>query len=400
MSDFRALATVTAVLRDILSDVQTDVGNISIKALSPDQLSKVTEDTLNVYLYQVTPNSAYRNVDLPTRSQDGKTITAKPQLAVDLHYLLTAYTIHNDELKAQEMLASAMIILHDNEIIARSKIATTIQNPNHNKDNDIVAGSNLADQPESIKLIPQAMSLEELTKLWTVFFQTSYRISTAYQASVVLLESKLKPKPSLPVSKRLLRVFPIKQPIIDTVTPQTLEYDANAQLTINGKNLMGDKVIVLIDNQEVPITQKANLSENQITSSLPATVSAGVKQVQVEQLFLFDSNDTGHSGYVSNVSAFVLAPKINSLTKQLKVGEILTVQFSPGLIKDQTVNVLVGDYVLPVDLPTDPASYPIAAVSVKIPTSVKPGAYMVRLRVDGADSQPPQDDSQTIQINP
>lgn len=186
MSDFRAIATVTAVIRDLLQDVKGDIDNIAIKAVSPDTLKSLTEDTLNLYLYQVTPNTAYRNVDLPTRTQDGKTIIAKPQLALDLHYLLTSYAAHNDELKAQLMLASAMTILHDNAVIPRTKIAATVDNQNSNVENDLVKKSNLADQVETIKLSPQALSLEELTKLWSSFFHASYRISVAYQATVVL----------------------------------------------------------------------------------------------------------------------------------------------------------------------------------------------------------------------
>ena len=101
MSDFRAIATVTAVLRDILQDVQLDAGAMQVKSLPLDALSKLTDDTLNVYLYQVTPNAAWRNMDLPARTSDGKTLIAKPQLAIDLHYLLTAFTPQNDELKAR-----------------------------------------------------------------------------------------------------------------------------------------------------------------------------------------------------------------------------------------------------------------------------------------------------------
>ena len=240
-----------------------------------------------------------------------------------------------------------------------------------------------------IKLTPQNLSVEELTKIWSVFFQTSYRISTAYQVTVILLESKLTPKPSLPVSKRQLRVFPIKQPTINAISPQMLEYDPAAQVTITGKNLMGDKVVVQFDDQQQTITDKSKLSETQITAPVPAGLSAGVKQVRVLELFLFDSADQGHPGYVSNVASFVLYPKITSLTKQVQQGGTLTVQFQPGAAKGQTINVLVGDYVLLATLPVDPASYPLSAVSVTVPVSVAAGSYPVRLRVDGADSQPP-----------
>jgi hypothetical protein len=399
MSDFRAIATVTAVIRDLLQGVKSDIDNVSIKAVPPDTLKSLTEDTLNLYLYQVTPNAAYRNVDLPTRTQDGKTIIAKPQLALDLHYLLTSYAAHNDELKAQLMLASAMTILHDNAVIPRSKIAETVDNQNSNVENDLVKKSNLADQVEAIKLNPQALSLEELTKLWSSFFQASYRISVAYKATVVLLESKLEPKPSLPVSKRLLRVFPIKQPIIDSVEPQILEFDPNAKLTIKGRNLSGDKVFVRLNGSETAISNPRDLSENQILTALPGDLTAGAKKVVVVHKFLFGPDDSGHKAYESNVAAFVLAPKILSMTPQsVKQGETLTINLEPGIALDQKVTVLIGDYVLAVDLPSAESSYPLNTLAVKIPQNVALGSYAVRLRIDGADSLPKDDDSQAVQV--
>ena len=42
------------------------------------------------------------------------------------------------------------------------------------------------------------MNLEELSKLWSVFFQTPYALSIAYQASVVLIEPDLEPIDAAP----------------------------------------------------------------------------------------------------------------------------------------------------------------------------------------------------------
>jgi hypothetical protein len=41
---------------------------------------------------------------------------------------------------------------------------------------------------ERIKLTPLTLSLEDLSKLWSVFFQVPYALSIAYEASVVLIE--------------------------------------------------------------------------------------------------------------------------------------------------------------------------------------------------------------------
>ena len=44
------------------------------------------------------------------------------------------------------------------------------------------------EQIERVRITPQPLSVDELSKLWTAF-QTHFRISAAYQVSVVLIES-------------------------------------------------------------------------------------------------------------------------------------------------------------------------------------------------------------------
>ena len=51
------------------------------------------------------------------------------------------------------------------------------------------AGSNLADQVDVVRSRRSDYSLEELSKLWSIFFQSPYVLSVAYQASAVLIET-------------------------------------------------------------------------------------------------------------------------------------------------------------------------------------------------------------------
>ncbi len=47
------------------------------------------------------------------------------------------------------------------------------------------------------------LNLEELSKLWSVFFQTAYKLSMAYIANLVLIEADAEtPRPTLPVRSR------------------------------------------------------------------------------------------------------------------------------------------------------------------------------------------------------
>ena len=71
MSNYLAVATVTAALQDVLQPaVSQAVGLAKVGFSRPDSSNQQTP-LVNIYLYQVTPNAAYRNADLPTRRADG-----------------------------------------------------------------------------------------------------------------------------------------------------------------------------------------------------------------------------------------------------------------------------------------------------------------------------------------
>ena len=100
MSSALALAAVTAVLKDLLNNGLIDHnvtgaigGNVTVTALPPDRVfapGAPESSQLNLFLHQVTPNASWRNVGLPSRGGRGERLS-NPPLALDLHYLLTAY---------------------------------------------------------------------------------------------------------------------------------------------------------------------------------------------------------------------------------------------------------------------------------------------------------------------
>src|SRR5215471_6399154 len=99
MSTALAVASVTAVLKDLLNNGMIDhnitavVGSdVVVSALPPDRIDVIDvnpsdrKSRLNLFLYQVTPNAGWRNVGLPSRNGQGERIS-NPPLALDLHYL-------------------------------------------------------------------------------------------------------------------------------------------------------------------------------------------------------------------------------------------------------------------------------------------------------------------------
>ena len=149
---------------------------------------------VRLFMYQVSPNGALRNNDLPTRAANGN-VMKRPTVALDLHYLLAFYG-NESELEPQRMLGAAVRDIHAKPVLMRRMIEDAIASE------PFLAESNLADAAEQIKFTPLALSLEELSKLWSVFFQAPYALSVAYQGTVVLIESEENAQAALPVLRR------------------------------------------------------------------------------------------------------------------------------------------------------------------------------------------------------
>ena len=139
MSNYLAIATVTAVLRYILGDVSKEpgIGNVRITTTLPHLIAtNQNDDGLNIYLYKVAPNVGYSNFDLPTRNYNGD-LVKRPVLALNLQYLITGFTGDNDDIHVQQLLASGMRILNEHSVLTRTTINSAMQaliavNPNDN----------------------------------------------------------------------------------------------------------------------------------------------------------------------------------------------------------------------------------------------------------------------------
>ncbi|MGF6227959.1 hypothetical protein QFZ27_001914 [Inquilinus ginsengisoli] len=213
MSNALAIASVTRLLKDLLNDavINGDVGgqigvDVVVSALPPDRVQAELGDNqpsrLNLFLHRVTPNTALANTDLPTRDSRHQLVN-RPRLALDLHYLLTAYGVQ--ELQAEILLGYAMSMLHETSMWPRAMIREALEGgvngailPPVFQQTD---PAKLADQLELIKVTPQNLSLDDMSKIWTAL-QTNYRTTVAYLVSVVLIERDLPKRTALPVLSR------------------------------------------------------------------------------------------------------------------------------------------------------------------------------------------------------
>lgn len=380
MSNYLAIATVTAVLRQALDDaVNADIGGTTVSILTPDDPALTNSaPRLNLFLYQATPSGAWRNADIPTRRQDGSLAT-RPQLGIDLHYLLTAYGRSTEsDPEVHRVLGSAVRTLHERPFLSRDAIRAVVNQPS-------LAGSDLAEQVELVKVTPHSLTTEELSKIWSVFFQLPYRVSVAYQASVVLIEGKQSATSAPPVRDRNIYVFPFRQPAILKVDPQMVDSIAGATLSIQGRNLRADRMAIAFGTIETSPDQP--VSDEQVTVTLPAGLRAGVNPVHVIHFREMGTPPTVRKSAESNIAAFILRPRITTPPPiTVAPGNTLTLACDPAVERTQRVALLVGDQeiAIPARSATGPAE--TTSLDFPIPGDFPAGTYLLRLRVEGAES--------------
>jgi len=212
MSSPLAIGAVSAVLRNLLDNGMIEAGaalgtTVSVSAVAPDTINLDSSDEpprLNVFLHQVTHNSGYKNRDLPSRSNtSGERLTNAP-LALDLHYLLTAYA--RADFQAEILLGYAMHLLHERPVLDRAAVRKALDPSPLDASMlppayQALSAADVADQVELLKVTPAAMNSDEMSKLWSAI-QTHYRPSAAYVVSVVLIEGTRPGRSPLPVLSR------------------------------------------------------------------------------------------------------------------------------------------------------------------------------------------------------
>jgi hypothetical protein len=396
VSNHLAFANVTAALRDLVEAAAKQAVSAALATLErPDTLKDEKSPRVSVFLYQVTPNAAWRNADLPTRRQDG-TVTQRPQAAFDLHYVLSFYGSDN-LLEPQRLLGGVVSTLHAQPVLSPNILRGAAK--------DLLVTADVAEQIEAVRLVPTGFNLEELSKLWSVFFQVPYRLSVAYQASVVLIvPDEVMAQAALPVRSRNLYVAPFRQPEIDAVQSAAgpgLPILPGDTIVLRGRNLQGDTTRVRIGGAEVE-PAPADVSDAEIRVLLaeppfPAdTLRAGVVGAQVVQPQLLGTPATLHAGSESNVAPFVLRPRITSSTVSMETSppdkfRTVTVGITPPVGVQQRVVLFLNE---PAAL--SPRAFsavaekrendPDTVVTFKVRGLAGGTDLLVRVQVDGAES--------------
>jgi hypothetical protein len=391
VSNTLAIAAVTEGFRTLVADSSDDPGLNTLATAAPPDLARkdATRSQLNLFLYQVTTNPGWANMDLPTRDSSGA-LVSQPTLALDLHYLLTAYGKQDSEIEAHHVLGHGMSVIHDTGAIPREVIRAAVA-----ATNSPVASADLADQIEAVRLTPERLSDEDMFRLWTVF-QAKFRVSVGYCASVVLIERPKRFRKAPPVRQMGGTAIPQRAPEITEVSPQPMT--VGDTLVLEGERLDADLVVVRLAGEDHVVRDAgadqggATVEPGRIEMPLPAGLLAGPLTAQVLHGHELNVIEATRRTFESSPVPFLLSPTITStLPATATHGAGLTLELAPPVTRTQRVVALVGDVALARDLPdfdpTDPTALdPVAEVHFDVPAAIANGSNLLRVQVDGVES--------------
>ena len=424
MSSPLAIGAVSAVLRNLLDnglvDVGPQMGSVKVTAVAPDTIKLDDPDappSLNLFLHRTSPNQGWQEAGLPSFDGNGARI-ARPPLALNLHYLLTAYG--SADFQAEILLGYAMHLLHERPVLDRAAIRRALD-PSPLEDSILppafqaLTASDLADQVEAITVTLEPIDSEEMSRLWSAM-QAHYRPTAAYLVSVVLIESRKPTRTPLPVLTRGLVVEPSllpPYPTIERVEPPDEQPAARLGETIRlaGHHLDGTATVVRFDHRLLDepneIAVGASTDPTGIDVTLPTGQTAEEEWpagVYVVQASLVRPGET--DARETNVAAMLLAPEPllppSAITRDATTERVTaTLDVRPQVRPAQDARLTLGGDTAS----AEPHATPTGTLTFELGV-VPPGPQWVRLTVDGVDSllvdrsvEPPAfDSSQSVTV--
>lgn len=415
MSTTLAIAGVAAILRDMLANrfgaepVASAVGPVTVSSLPPDRidLSGAADPTqCNVFLHQVSQNLGWTNFDLPIRDARGDRV-ASPPLALDLHFLITSYGAA--PLLAEILMGQTAQLFHETPVPTRAIIERALTPgappPAWPAGMDAIG---LADQIERLKITPEALSNEEISKLWSAL-QARYRPTLAFRVTTVLIESDLPTRRALPTRMAFAGASGQARPRIDTVralaglhTPVL----AGTEIEVLGGGLAAGDMILRVDGQDLTATLTVRTADRLVftlPNPLPAGTQPGAVPVTIAHRAPFGEPATLREVAVSNPGILVLTPTVTATFAQsasvvvdgvtLRDGT-LTLTMDPAIGRDQSLAVFLNaldgsgrsvSVRAPVGNGVPVTTPETTSVNISL-AEIVAGSYLLRVQVDAGES--------------
>ncbi len=416
MSSPLAIGAVSAVLRNLLDNgminVGAPLGPVTVTAVAPDTIKLDEPDagpSLNLFMHRVSPNQGWFNGALPARDGNGTAI-ANPPLALNLHYLLTAYG--NADFQAEILLGYGMHLLHERPVLDRSAIrraldpsplGPTILPPAF----QALVASDLADQVDAITVTMEPTDSEEMSRLWSAS-QSNYRPSAAYVVSVVLIEARKPAHDPLPVLSRGgaidpatgrdrgVIVEPSLQPPFPTIEAVVPEHEQPAvrlgeKVVVTGHHLDGTSALLRFAHRLLEIPNEIVVGTSADPKRLEVTLPSGAPAEQAwpagtYEVTLSVVRPGETKARESEVAAMRLAPvptlPPGAVARDAGTQRVtVTLDISPRVRPMQDARLNVGG----ATALAEPHPATTATLTFEL-GPVPPGPQWVRLTVDGAES--------------
>ncbi|MBX9581697.1 MAG: DUF4255 domain-containing protein [Gemmataceae bacterium] len=418
MSTFLGVGAVTAVLRQLLDDgiARHDLVAVlgaapAVSCLPPDRVpvGAGQPDRLNLFLFQAAENPAWRNVGFPSRDDRGGRVSSPP-LALDLHYLVTAYG--SADFRAEVLLGLALAAFHETPVLTRQAIRDALDALPAGDPADAFPAARVADQFEQLRIVPRVMGTEEVSKVWSAL-QSQYRPTVAYQVSVLLIEPDRPARSPLPVLTRgrplpgggdegVFVTAGLRPPVptLEAVRPPNAApaVRMGEVPTLRGHHLAGTVPTVarfrpVRETGMLELPAAAGAGDEEFTVQMPpdppagappagsplnpANWRAGVYEVSAV------TTTAGRAGE-SNRLPVVLAPRVDAVAVVAGPPR-LEVTCRPRVRPGQDVVLIVGNR----ELLPEPFAAATNTLTFRLPGAADPlpsGQQWVRLRVDGAES--------------
>ena len=408
MSNHLAIATVTAALKKMLQEgISQDMPGAQVTTVRPDAASgNISGACINLFMYHAMPNTAWRNADLRTRRPKGE-LVKHGQASLDLYYLLTFYG-NEQRLEPQRLMGSAVQTLVDQPQLTLPIIQETIDGVS-----DLI-DSTLGEQLQLVRFFPAEVTTEELSRIWSVFFQIPYSLSFAYQGTAVIIQGRKPGKSALPVRSRRFYMTP-QRPVIEKITtaenlnePITLD----SHITIHGRGLRGRSIGE--PNPESSLTQvylgraritPQNVTENKVEITLPmlsaqeiSALRAGAQGLRIDLMPDPPPRDANYA-ILSNLMSIVLCPTIRDGSDGITVQNLteLEEEHCTAIVTvsvDITVEARQNTFLLLNKIDRTGKTYIIRGERQTTDTTtltfqlneVLIGTYLVRVQIDGAES--------------
>lgn len=175
MTTYKGVAAVTHTLAHLLTATIAEPlpdATLTVGAVDDRRAGSADSPRLNVLLVQVIPMTDTIAGLSPARGSSAVTPTP-----LKLLYLLSFF---GSAQKAQLMLGATELGLHQHPMLQPTLIREALANDPDLQDCGL-------DQQEPMRVLPSAINLDEITRLWSRLAATPYTLSTLYEASVLML---------------------------------------------------------------------------------------------------------------------------------------------------------------------------------------------------------------------